>query len=105
MLYEFRCYDAAEGKLDALNRRFKDVTWPIFKRYGFEQVGFWLVEGSNQLVYILKWPDGKTRDERWTAFRADPEWLAARAASEVDGRLAANISWQLWNATDYSELR
>jgi len=105
MLYEFRCYEAVEGKLDALSRRFKEVTWPLFKRHAFDQVGFWIPEGSNQLVYILKWPDRQTRDACWTAFRADPEWAEARAASEIDGPLAADITSQLWNPTDYSDMR
>jgi hypothetical protein len=105
MLYEYRNYVAVEGKLEALNARFRDVTWPIMQRYGYEQVGFWLVQGENRMVYILRWPDAATRGERSEAFKVDKEWVEKRAASEVDGPVVASITSELWEPTQYSELR
>jgi hypothetical protein len=104
MLYEFRSYEAAPGKLEALSRRFKDDTVPLFTRHGIEPIGFWFPEGVNQLVYILRWTDREESEARWKAFRADPEWQERRTASEKDGPLAANITSQFWQPTAYSQI-
>ena len=42
------------------------------------------------------------RDAAWAAFRADPEWQAAAAASEVGGKLTAKVESVYLTMTDYS---
>ena len=37
----------------------------------------------------------------WEAFRADPDWIAGRAASEVNGVLAARVTSVVLQPTDY----
>lgn len=105
MLYEYRNYVAVEGKLDALSARFRDVTWPIMQRHGYEQVGFWLARDENRLVYVLRWADAADREVRSEAFKTDPEWIEKRIASEVDGPLAATVTSELWEPTEYSMLK
>ena len=41
-------------------------------------------------------------DAAWESFRADPEWIAAKAASEVDGELVANITSIVMTRTPYA---
>ena len=55
MIYELRTYYAAPGKMDALNKRFRDHTCDIFERHGMTVVGFWTPEGEEDktLVYML----------------------------------------------------
>ena len=60
---------------------------------------------SDQLVYMLAWPDMATRDQQFAAFQSDPEWLASREASEQNGPLVARISSEILSPTDYSALR
>ena len=45
------------------------------------------------------------RDACWDAFRADPAWQQAKAASEVDGVLAERVDSVMLTATDYSPLQ
>ena len=83
-LYEMRTYWAPPGKLDALHARFRDHTTKIWARMGWNMVGFWTYKfggRSDQLVYMLAWPDMATRDAQFAAFQADPEWVKARTAS------------------------
>ncbi len=42
---------------------------------------------------------------KWPAFAADPEWLTARAESEKDGQIVANISNQFLTPTAFSSVR
>jgi heme-degrading monooxygenase HmoA len=102
MIYEFRSYEAAPGRLQDLNRRFQELTWPLFERHGFRQVGFWIPEDSSRLVYVLQWQDREEKTAKWEAFMADPEWQRGRAASETCGPLILKVDTEFWSPTEYS---
>ena len=89
-VYELRTYTAAEGKLDALNARFRDHTVRLFKRHGIESLGYWVPtdaeKSKNTLIYVIKHKSRDAAAGSWKAFLADPEWKAAAKASGV-GRL------------------
>jgi hypothetical protein len=108
MIFELRTYTAMPGRLPDLNRRFRDHTTQIWERLGWQMVGFWTYKHggrSDQLVYMLGWPDQATRDASFAAFQADPDWLAARESSEEHGPLVARITSEILSPTDYSPLK
>ena len=109
MIYELRTYTAAPGKLDRLHRRFRTVTLGLFEKHGMRVVGFWEPaapdEGEGDLVYLLAHPSREAADAAWAAFRADEEWVRAKAASETDGLLAAKVASRFLQPTDYSPLQ
>lgn len=108
MIYELRIYHCIPGRLPALLRRFDEVTLALWEKHGIRQAGFWTVAigDSNQaLYYMLQWESLAERDLRWTAFLADPEWLAARAASEADGPIIASIANSILLPTAFSSVR
>ena len=41
----------------------------------------------------------------WAEFRADPEWVAARTASEENGPLIERVESVFMNPTDFSPIR
>ncbi len=108
-LFEMRTYTAPEGKLDALNARFRDHTNRLFVKHGMALVGYWTPvdgpESKNTLVYILAYPSKDAREASWKAFRADPEWQAAAAASEKNGKLVEKVEIKYLTATDYSPIK
>lgn len=104
-LYEMRTYWAPPGKLDALHARFRDHTTKLFAKHGMTNVGYFVPAGENpdrKLVYVLSYPDRKARDTSWAAFVNDPEWKAAYAASEKEGKLVEKATETFLVATDYS---
>ncbi|MBX7214661.1 MAG: NIPSNAP family protein [Thermoflexales bacterium] len=109
MIYQLRVYWAAPGKLDALNSRFRNLTLRLFARYDMHVVGFWTpeprTEESGDLVYMLAFPDAETCDQAWTAFRADEDWKAGKAASEAHGPLLSKLTSHLMTPTDYSPMQ
>ncbi|GBD11550.1 hypothetical protein HRbin23_01217 [bacterium HR23] len=107
MLYELRIYEAMPGKLPALNTRFATVTIPLWKTHGIRPVAFWTedIGTSNQLVYMLAWESLAEREQKWTAFQADPEWQARRAETEREGPLVARVSNRILRPTPYSPLQ
>jgi hypothetical protein len=102
--YEMRIYYAAEGKLDALNARFRNHTCKLFEKHGMVNIGYWtpLTNTENKLVYLLAYPSRESREASWKAFMADPAWQAAYKASEVNGKLVAKAESIFLEATDFS---
>jgi hypothetical protein len=107
MIYELRVYHCAPGRLPALNERFTKVTLGLWQKHGIEQAGFFttLIGPSNQtLTYLLKWESLAERETKWNAFASDPEWLAARAASEADAIIVERIENSFLTPTAYSSV-
>lgn len=102
--FELRTYHAAEGKLDALEARFRDHTVALFEKHGMTNVAYWTpIENSGQtLFYLLAYPDRAAREASWKAFLADPVWQAAKAESEKEGKLVAKVESLFLHRTDYS---
>jgi hypothetical protein len=109
MVYELRTYWAAPEKLPALLERFRSVTLKVFTRHQLEVVGFWTpspaTPESGDLVYILRFPSEEAKTAAWAAFRSDPDWIAGREASEVNGKLVEKVTSVLMNPTDFSPLK
>jgi hypothetical protein len=103
-VYEMRVYYAPEGKLEALNARFRDHTLKLFEKHGITSVGYWepIENPDRKLIYILSYPSREAAEASWKAFRADPEWQKAQKASEENGKLVAKAVSTFLKATDYS---
>lgn len=105
-VYELRIYTASEGKLDALNARFRDHTAGLFEKHGMQNMGYWTpldpAQKENTLIYILKHDSPEAAKKSWASFVADPEWQKAKAASEEDGKLAVKAESVYMTETDFS---
>ena len=108
--FELRTYTANEGKLDALQARFRDHTCKLFEKHGMTNVGYWTpAEGDkskNTLIYILAFPDKEARNKAFKEFGADPEWQKAQKESEANGKLLAKPPESIFlTPTDYSPMK
>ena len=109
-VFEMRTYYTHEGRLPALNKRFREHTCDLFKKHGMELIGFWTPidekDGKNdKLVYILAYPSRESAAASWKAFQGDPEWIKARDASEKDGKIVKKVESVYLNPTDYSAVK
>ena len=108
MIYEMRVYHCLPGRLPALLKRFDTVTLKLWEKHGIRQAGFFttLIGSSNQeLTYFLAWESLAEREKKWAAFMADPDWQDARAKSEADGQIIANIVSQFLTPTSFSSVK
>jgi NIPSNAP len=104
--FEMRTYYAAPGKIEALHARFRDHTVKLFTKHGMTNVGYWIPRDKpDTIVYILAYPSREARDKSWDAFRADPDWVNARKASEANGPLTTKVESVFMDATDYSPMK
>jgi hypothetical protein len=103
MLYELRTYFAVPGKMDKLLARFRDHTVKLFEKNGIENVAYWIAENDpDQLIYIVRFPDGTAMKRAWDAFRSDPEWQKAKAESEKDGPIVERLTSVTMQPTDFT---
>ena len=108
MIYESRLYRCIPGRLPALLKRFETVTLKLWEKHGIRPVGFFttLIGESNQdLTYFVAWESLAEREAKWAKFMSDPDWIAARAQSEEDGQIVANITSQFLVPTAFSALK
>ncbi|PVE14893.1 NIPSNAP family protein [Arthrobacter sp. Bz4] len=104
MTFELRTYTAASGKMEALLERFRTHTTKLFPDHGIQDIGYWISdEDPEALIYLVR-HEGDPKSN-WEGFKADPRWVAARAASVEDGELTDNISSLYLTATDFSPVR
>lgn len=102
--YELRVYYAAPGKLDDLNKRFRDHTCKLFEKHGMVNLGYWVPQENpdGKLIYVIAHASRDAAKKSWAAFMADPDWKSAQKASEVNGGLVKRVESTFLTATDYS---
>ena len=108
MLYELRVYTCIPGRLPALLKRFETATLEIWAKHGIKPAGFWTVqigESNNDLIYLLAWESLADREQKWSAFQADPAWISARAESERDGPIIGSIKSTILQPTAFSTVK
>lgn len=110
--FELRTYTATDGRLSALDTRFRDHTLGLFARHGMTSIMYWhpmddQPGAARTLTYLLAYPSRSAAVASWSAFRADPTWVAARTASEqaAGGSLTTSVKSVFLVPTDFSTLR
>jgi hypothetical protein len=106
LLYELRTYTTVEGRLPALHARFQNHTLKLFEKHGMKNVIYLTpADQPNTLIYLIAHKDKESRDASFEAFRADPDWIAARDASEKDGKIVEKVDSVFLQPTEYSPMK
>jgi NIPSNAP len=108
-VFELRTYYVHPGKMEALHARFRDHTCKLLEKHGMTLVGFWVPadakEAQQKMAYLVAHTSREAAEASWKAFRADPDWVTAKKASEKDGPLVERVVSEFLNPTDYSRLK
>jgi hypothetical protein len=91
-----------------LLKRFSTVTLALWEQHGIRPVGFWTVaigESNLRLYYMLAWESLAEREQKWTKFMTDPNWLSKRAESEKNGPLLSSITNAILEPTTFSPMK
>jgi hypothetical protein len=108
-VFELRTYTTPPGKLDALKARFRDHTVKLFEKNGITNIGYWVPQdkplADNTLIYLIAHPSRDAAAKSWAAFRADPDWVKAKAESEKDGPLTTKVESVFLTPADFSAIK
>jgi len=114
-VFELRMYTATKGNLGNLNDRFKDHTIQLFEKHGMTNVVYWNVlkgqkDADKRLVYLLAHKSEEVAKKSFDEFRKDPDWVAAKEASEKKGggsltEPKGGVVSVFMKPTDYSPLK
>jgi len=114
-VFELRTYIATKGNLGNLNDRFKDHTIKLFEKYGMTNIAYWnILKGQKgedtKLIYLLAHKSQEAAKKSFDEFRLDPDWVAARKASEEKGggsltEAKGGVVSEFLVPTDYSPLK
>ena len=113
-VFELRTYTTPPDRLGALNARFRDHTLKLFAKHGMTNIGYWTPMdkdkgADNTLIYLLAHKSQEAAKKSFDAFRQDPDWVAAKKASEdkAGGSLTVQdgVKSVFMSATDYSPMK
>lgn len=108
-VFELRTYTCLPGKLPDLLKRFKDHTSSLITKHGMTNIAYWtsIPPDSTQpkLMYLVAHPSAASIKTSWDAFDTDPDWLAVKAASEINGKIVAGIESITLIPLSFSKIR
>ncbi len=113
-VFELRTYTTTPGNLPLLHARFRDHTLGLFAKHGMTNLWYWQIAkdqpgADDTLIYLLAHPSAAAAATSFAAFRADPAWLGAKAASEKKGggslTMPDGVKSVFLKATDYSSIK
>ena len=78
MEIEFRRFKIEDGQLDQFALEWQASVRPLREQYGFEIIGAWLLDETNEFVWVL----GCTADDGFAA--ADERYYSSTDRTEID---------------------
>jgi hypothetical protein len=60
---------------------------------------------QSKLVYIVAHKSQEAATKSWADFRADPVWIAARDASEKDGKIVEKVESVFMKPLSFSKIK
>jgi len=108
--FEYRLYQAANAaQMKPLHERFAGPEIPIFHRCGIHPALYAETTAGVKmpnLVYLTPFASLAEREQSWSTFRADPEWVRVRTEHAAQhGPVPKTIETALYKAAAYSPVR
>ncbi len=107
--FELRYYHCLPGRYPNIVARFRDHTRKLFEKQGMENIAYWGTIDKNQkqptLIYIIAHESEAAAKVSWDNFRNDPKWIAARDASEADGKIVEKVVSVMMSPLPFSKLQ
>lgn len=96
MTFQLREYTVKPGEMDQWIAEWRSKIVPLRKKHGFEVLGAWIVDGTDQFVWIVKYDGAKSWKEADADYYASPERKAmepdpARHLAHTGARLMTSV--------------
>jgi len=110
-VFELRTYVCNDGKLDALDARFRNHTVKLFEKHGMTNLPYFHPTDANKgagktLIYFLAHKSVDAAKASFNSFRQDPDWIKVRTESEAPGPILVNPPASIFlSPVDFSKLK
>ncbi len=109
-VFSLHTYTAVDGKLAALDARYRDHTRALYDQHGITNLAYWHPLDADKgaghtLIYLLAYPSRDDANRSGESFRNDPAWAKVKADSEKDGKLTTATVAVFLQPTDFSPLQ
>jgi NIPSNAP len=97
MSWQIREYTVKPGEMEDWLEEWRSQIVPLRRRYGFEVLGAWTVDGTDQFIWIITYRGPKSWSEANADYYGSPERKAmdpdpARHLAHTQGRLMSELS-------------
>lgn len=93
--FELRTYYIHPQRYPEILARFRNHTLGLLEKHGATNIAYWTTvekEGKEPtLIYMLAYPDVEAGKKTWSTFRADPDWIKVKTASEKDHPIVEKV--------------
>lgn len=110
-VFELRTYVCNDGKLDALDARFRNHTLKLFEKHGMTNLPYFHPTDVNKgagktLVYLLAHKSVDAAKASFNSFRQDLDWVKVRTESEAPGPILVSPPSSIFlSPVDFSKLK
>ena len=108
-LFELRTYSCLPGRYPNIVSRFQNHTVKLFEQHQMENIAYFKSEepdgAQSKLVYMIAHQNQDAATKSWAEFRADPVWIAARDASEKDGKIVEKVESVFLKPLSFSKIK
>ena len=91
MIYEYRTYKVAKGRMKELIERFEKHTLRLFFRHQIQPVIFSYDESKEMFKYVVSFSSTDAQKASWDSFMNDSERVEIWENSNKDGKLVEAI--------------
>jgi len=108
-LFELRTYSCLPGRYPNIVSRFQNHTVKLFEQHQMENIAYFKSEeadgAQSKLIYMVAHQNQDAATKSWAEFRADPAWIAARDASEKDGKIVEKVESVFLKPLSFSKIK
>jgi hypothetical protein len=106
--FELRVYHATEGKMPALESRFRNTTSKLLAKHDLNVVGYWVSDdtgdSANTFIWMLAHSSKEEATKNWAALRADPGFQEM-VKSEQTEKLVQKVDSTYMHPTGFSAMK
>lgn len=96
MKFQVREYTIRPGEMEEWLSEWRSKIVPLRERHGFEVLGAWTIDGTDQFIWIISYEGPKSWDQANEGYYSSPERKAfdpdpARHLAKTDARLMTAV--------------
>jgi hypothetical protein len=105
-VFELRVYHAVEGKMPALESRFRNTTSKLLAKHNLNVVGYWISDDDkdNTFIWVVAHASKEEATKNWAALGGDPAFQEMIKSEQAE-KLVQKVDATYMHPTDFSPMK